>query len=71
MYDNMYTPPITEYEQVVRPVAVAARGMALHEKDSGGFSFDQRRRKRHKEDKKQEEDVPFEPFVGKLFDYTA
>lgn len=71
MYSNMGSPPIIEYEKVVQPVAVITKGMALNKRDQRNSLKDNRKHKRREQSGKEKDDKLFEPFVGKLFDYSA
>lgn len=71
MYTDMGSPPIIEYEKVVHPVTMITRVTALNKRDQKGNLKDGRKRKRHEGQSKEKDDKLFEPFVGKLFDYSA
>ena len=72
MFGNMNnSPPIVEYEQVVRPVAVTTRGAPLSRRDRRGQSQSRSRRNKPGKNEQDFEDILFEPFIGKLFDFTA
>lgn len=72
MLDAMVNgPPVVEYEQIVTPVTVSQKDAALSRQDRHQEWKDRgsgRRRKRKRDD---EDEILFEPFLGKLFDYSA
>ena len=71
MYMDMNGPPIVEYEKVVSPIEVTSREAKLKRED-GRDDFSKRRRpKKRKKALSDDKDVIFEPFLGKLFDYSA
>ena len=70
MYAAMNGPPIIEYEKIVQPVEGAQKGTVLNRHSEE----ERQKRKKHEnklKQKKQDEDLIFEPFVGMLFDYSA
>lgn len=71
MYSNMLGPPIIEYEKVVRPIAIATRSAALDRRDKRDELFKKRKARKRANEEDTEEDKLFEPYIGKLFDYSA
>ena len=72
MLDAMVNgPPVVGYEQVVTPVTVSQKDTAPSRHDQHQEWKDRGSGRRRKRKKGDEDEILFEPFLGKLFDYSA
>ena len=64
-------PPIVAYEKMVTPIVVVQKNAALNERDKHSQWKDRGSGRRRRRRKEIEDDILFEPLLGKLFDYSA
>ena len=70
MYTDINGPPIAEYEQIIEPVAAAAKSMGLDRRDSEP-GFKDNKKKRPKPGAMERDERIAEPFLGLLIDFNA